>query len=131
MKRLYRWLTMILLVTLVSASLFAAVITYGFYRYGGDLPDYQQLLNYDPPTMTRIHASDGRLLAEYARERRVFVPIDAMPKILLYAFLSAEDKNFYSHRGVDPLSILRALFTNAWNFSHGNRRPIGASTITQ
>jgi len=64
-----------------------------------DLPDYEQLSKYDPPVMSRIHAADGTLLAEYARERRLFVPINAVPDQLKNAFLSAEDKNFYKHAG--------------------------------
>ena len=65
------------------------------WYFGRDLPDYQQLARYEPPIMTRVHAGDGRLLAEYATERRVFVPIAAIPKRVINAFLSAEDKNFY------------------------------------
>jgi penicillin-binding protein 1A len=108
----------------------AGGVLYAFYHYGRDLPDYQQLANYDPPTVTRVHAGDGRLLAEYAIERRVFVPIQAMPRRVINAFLSAEDKNFYSHPGVDFLSVLRAVVTNLVNLAQ-NRRPVGASTITQ
>jgi penicillin-binding protein 1A len=80
--------------------------------------------------MTRVHAGDGRLLAEYATERRIFVPIQAIPKPVINAFLSAEDKNFYNHHGVDPVSILRAAITDVSRF-RANRRPVGASTITQ
>ena len=68
---------------------------YLLYIYGRGLPDYQQLAEYEPPTVTRVHAGDGRLLAEYATERRVFVPVAAMPRRVIEAFLSAEDKNFY------------------------------------
>jgi penicillin-binding protein 1A len=100
------------------------------WYFGRDLPDYQQLAHYQPPIMTRVHAGDGRLLAEYATERRIFVPIQAIPKSVINAFLSAEDKNFYSHHGVDPTSILRAALTDVGRF-RANRRPVGASTITQ
>jgi penicillin-binding protein 1A len=100
------------------------------WYFGRDLPDYQQLAHYQPPIMTRVHAGDGRRLAEYATERRIFVPIQAIPKPLINAFLAAEDKNFYSHHGVDPVSILRAAITDVSRF-HANRRPVGASTITQ
>ena len=103
---------------------------YVFYKYGSDLPDYAQLETYEPPTMTRVHAADGRLLTEYATERRVFVPVGVMPKSLIQAFLAAEDKNFFEHRGVDFLSVARAAVTNISNFRE-NKRPIGASTITQ
>ncbi len=103
---------------------------YVFDKYGKNLPDSSFLKTYEPPTMTRVHAADGRLLAEYATERRVFVPVSAMPKRLVQAFLSAEDKNFYEHPGVDLLGIVRAALTNVRNFGK-ERRPVGASTITQ
>lgn len=102
----------------------------GLWYYGRDLPDYQQLANYEPPVTTRLHAGDGRLIAEYSRERRLFVPIEAIPKPVIQAFLSAEDKNFYEHSGIDPLGILRAVAQNVANLAQ-SRRPVGASTITQ
>ncbi|GGB44222.1 penicillin-binding protein [Roseibium aquae] len=95
-----------------------------------DLPDYTALKNYEPPVMTRVHAADGSLMAEYARERRMFLPIQAMPDQLKHAYLSAEDKNFYHHIGVDPEGIARAVVRYVQNFGTG-RRPEGASTITQ
>ncbi len=101
-----------------------------FYKYGRDLPDYTQLATYRPPVMTRVHAADGSLLAEYAREHRVFVPIEVIPKTLIQAFLSAEDKNFFDHPGVDIAGVVRAALTNLSNLGE-NRRPVGASTITQ
>src|SRR5271154_3264903 len=100
------------------------------WYFGRDLPDYQQLANFQPPITTRVQAGDGRLLAEYATERRVFVPIEAIPKRVINAFVSAEDKNFYSHHGVDPISMLRAALTDVGRW-RSNRRPVGASTITQ
>src|SRR4051794_16603286 len=100
------------------------------WHFGRDLPDYQQLADYEPPVTTRVYAGDGRLLAEHATERRVFVPIAAIPKRVVDAFLSAEDKNFYTHRGVDPISMLRAALTDLGRWG-SNRRPVGASTITQ
>lgn len=103
---------------------------YLLHKYGNDLPDYRQLADYQPPTVTRIHAGDGRLLAEYAQEKRVFVPVEAMPKRLIEAFLAAEDKNFYNHFGLDPVSIVRAVITNIRQIGQ-NRRLVGASTITQ
>src|SRR3546814_20018442 len=85
-------------------------------EYGRVLPDYGQLADYEPPTVTRVHAGDGRLLAEYATEKRVFVPMEAIPRRVVNAFLSAEDQNFYDHPGVDPISVLRAVVTNIANF---------------
>jgi penicillin-binding protein 1A len=102
----------------------------GLWYYGRDLPDYQQLANYQPPVTTRVHAGDGKLIAEFARERRLFVPIEAIPKPVIQAFLSAEDKNFYDHSGIDPLGIIRAVVQNVANLAQ-SRRPVGASTITQ
>ena len=88
------------------------------------------LRNYQPPVMSRIYDSDGRVIAELAAERRIFVPYSAIPERVKAAFISAEDQNFYSHGGVDPLAILRAAVTDLENL-HSGRRPIGASTITQ
>jgi len=95
-----------------------------------DLPDYEVLNSYEPPVTTRVHAASGELMAEYARERRLFLPIQAIPDRVKAAFLSAEDKNFYSHPGVDPIGLARAIVVNIQNLGSG-RRPVGASTITQ
>ncbi len=108
----------------------AAVAVLGVvYFYGRDLPDYNQLRNYEPPNMTRLYAADGRLLAEYAIERRVFVPIEAVPKRLRQAFLSAEDRSFYENPGVDVMGIMRAAVNNFTNKGEGGLA--GGSTITQ
>jgi penicillin-binding protein 1A len=101
-----------------------------FYTFGQALPDYRQLADYQPPVMTRVHAGDGRLLAEYAVEKRVFVPLKAMPKKVIEAFLAAEDKNFYEHAGVDFTGVARAILINLKNLG-SSRRLVGASTITQ
>ncbi len=101
-----------------------------FNHYSKDLPDYGQLAQYDPPTVTRLYAADGRLLAEYATEKRVFVPLPAIPKRVIYAFLSAEDKNFYKHTGIDLTGIGRAVYTNILYYGQG-RSLSGGSTITQ
>jgi penicillin-binding protein 1A len=100
-----------------------------YQHYSSDLPDVDGLRNYKPPVMSRVYAGDARLLAELATERRIFVPIGAIPPIVKQAFISAEDHNFYNHGGVDPLAIARAA---VFDLVHaGQRRPIGASTITQ
>src|SRR6201981_2285318 len=114
----------------VLAILGSALVGVTIWHFGRDLPDYQQLAHYQPPIATRVHAGDGRLLAEYATERRVFVPIQAIPKLVINAFLSAEDKNFYNHHGIDPASIVRAAITDVGRL-RANRRPVGSSTITQ
>ncbi|MBV9634459.1 MAG: penicillin-binding protein 1A [Methylobacteriaceae bacterium] len=97
------------------------------WRFEQGLPAYTQLQNYEPPVMTRVHAGDGSILAEYSRERRLYLPISAIPTLVKDAFISAEDKNFYTHNGVDPEGILRAVFSNL----QGKGRQQGASTITQ
>ncbi len=98
-----------------------------FAIYGKDLPDYAQLENYAPATLSRIYSGQGRLIDEFARERRVFTPIDEIPDLVKEAFISAEDKNFYAHHGFDPRGIVAALYDAA---VHGGRLR-GASTITQ
>src|SRR5476649_411948 len=100
------------------------------WHYSKDLPDYSQLQDYEPPVMTRVHATDGSLVAEYARERRLYLPIQAIPKLVLNAFIAAEDKNFYDHGGLDFQGIARAGLLYLQNFG-SSRRPQGASTITQ
>ncbi len=100
------------------------------WHFSQDLPDYSQLQDYEPMVMTRVHAADGSLLAEYSKERRLYLPIQAVPKLVINAFLAAEDKNFYEHGGVDYSGMARAALLYAQNFGSG-RRPQGASTITQ
>jgi penicillin-binding protein 1A len=100
------------------------------WHYSKSLPDYSQLQDYEPAVMTRVHAADGSLLAEYARERRLYLPIQAIPKLVTNAFIAAEDKNFYEHGGVDFSGIARAAVVFVQQYGSG-RRPQGASTITQ
>ncbi|HSV22804.1 MAG TPA: transglycosylase domain-containing protein, partial [Xanthobacteraceae bacterium] len=113
-------------VLLVAAGAFFGLL----YHFSKDLPDYSQLQDYEPPVMTRVHAADGELLAEYAKERRLYLPIQAVPKLVINAFISAEDKNFYEHSGLDVGGIARAGWLYIQNLG-SNRRPQGASTITQ
>lgn len=100
------------------------------WHFSKDLPDYSQLQDYEPPVMTRVHAVDGSLLGEYAKERRLYLPIQAVPKLVINAFLAAEDKNFYEHGGIDYTGMARAGVVYIQNYG-SNRRPQGASTITQ
>jgi len=121
--------------TLVSYALFLVILglialLLIFSYYGKSVDDYRKLATYEPPITSRLYASDGRLLAEYASEKRAFVPYEAMPKPLVQAFISAEDKKFFSHGGIDFVGIIRAVFQNIRYFGSG-RRMIGASTITQ
>ena len=124
-----------LFLTFVSLGLVAMIcgvvaVSYVISLYSSDLPDYRQLEDYKPPVVTRIYAGDGRLMEEYAREKRVFVPIEEIPQRVIHAFLSAEDKNFYRHAGVDLFAIARAIVSNIQKLGTG-QRPEGASTITQ
>ena len=110
----------------------SAVAGYFIWNASKDLPSYEKLANYEPPVMTRIHAHDGQLIAEYARERRIFVPINTIPKVVLQAFLAAEDSRFYDHGGLDYIGIARAALNFAMikgGLKKGNIQ--GASTITQ
>ncbi len=102
------------------------------YQASKDLPDYESLSKYEPPVMTRIHAHDGSLISEFARERRIFVPVTSIPKRVLGAFLSAEDRRFYEHGGLDFQGIARAVYAAVeTKMRGGNKRAQGASTITQ
>ena len=125
--RLVGWLVSLAVVGgVVAAAAAFAVIRY----YGADLPDHETLTHYQPPMMSRVYAGDARLLAELATERRIVVPYSAVPDVVKQAFISAEDQNFFEHKGVDPIAIARAAIYDIMQYGSG-RRPIGASTITQ
>lgn len=130
MKKLSKILLTLFFLAILGGMVGAGVIFWGFWHFGKGLPDYDQLARYEPPVMTRVHASDGSLIAEYARQRRLFVPVGSIPRQVKDAFLAAEDANFYEHIGIDFKGILRAFVTNVKNLGQG-RRLVGASTITQ
>ncbi|HWA30896.1 MAG TPA: penicillin-binding protein 1A [Rhizomicrobium sp.] len=116
---------------LAGLALLGVLVLFGYvYSLSRDLPSVEALQDYQPPVTTRVYAGNGDLLGEYARERRIFVPIEFVPKLVIEAFTSAEDKNFYSHPGVDPSGIARAAIKDVGLVLEG-RRPQGASTITQ
>ncbi len=107
-----------------------ALVLWAVIYYGRDLPDYRQLESYEPAVVTRVHAGDGSLLKEYSTKPRIFIPINAVPDELIAAFLSAEDKNFYTHHGLDYLGMIRGNLRNLYNLASG--KPLqGGSTITQ
>ncbi|MAJ02508.1 MAG: penicillin-binding protein [Rickettsiales bacterium] len=106
------------------------IITSILWYFGKDLPDFEQLSDYEPPVVSRIFASDGNFLEEYSRENRIFSSFEHFPKNLVHCFLVAEDTNFYSHIGFDLKSIVRAFAKNISNIFN-SKRPEGASTITQ
>ena len=101
-----------------------------FFYFSSGLPDYKKLSNYQPPISSRVYSKEGSLIAEYALEKRLFVPYDSIPNKVINSFLSAEDKNFFNHPGVDAKGILRATINNIKNIL-GDKRLEGASTITQ
>ncbi len=127
--RIFSWLFWIAAAGMAAAGVAALIVTDHFSR---GLPAYGWLATYEPPVATRVHAGDGRLLAEFAVEHRLFVPVEAIPMRVVDAFLAAEDKTFYSHAGLDPVGLLRAVYTNVRSrLSNAARRPVGGSTITQ
>ncbi|HYS47903.1 MAG TPA: transglycosylase domain-containing protein, partial [Xanthobacteraceae bacterium] len=130
MKLLLRFLGFLFTVGTIFFLVGIALTAGLFWHFSKGLPDYSQLQDYEPPVMTRVHAADGSLLAEYARERRLYLPIQAVPKLVINAFIAAEDKNFFDHGGLDISGIIRAGWIYVQNFG-SNRRPQGASTITQ
>ncbi len=119
----------------ISTCFFFAVIAFilvitSVWQISQELPEYRQLAEYTPAVTTRLYAGDGQVMMEYAFEKRLFVPEDKIPERVKQAFISAEDKTFYHHFGIDPVGIMRAVLVNIKNLGSG-RRPTGASTITQ
>ncbi len=101
-----------------------------FWYFSSDLPDYKILADYKPAVSSRVHSGEGQLIAEYALQKRLFIPYESIPDKVIYSFLSSEDKNFFSHPGVDAKSITRAIIKNLRNY-FSEKRLEGASTITQ
>ena len=85
------------------------------WSFSNKLPDYKFLKNYKPAVSSRVYAGDGQLIAEFSTQKRLFVPYNAIPKKVLYSFLSAEDKNFFTHPGIDAKGVLRAVIKNFKN----------------
>lgn len=125
-----RWLGKLFSITLLVGFLgFLSAIAL-FFFFGSGLKDYMQLEHYEPPVTTRLYANNGQVFAEYAYEKRLFVPLAVVPDRVKQAFLAAEDKGFYEHGGLDFSSILKAALKNILLIGRG-KRPIGASTISQ
>src|SRR5580692_12661009 len=123
MRRIARFVGFIFATCAIVFVIVAAAVAAVVWKYQQDLPDYSQLQNYEPPVMTRVHAGDGSLLAEYFHERRLYLPSSAIPPLVKEAFISVEDKNFYTHSGVDPEGIARAVLV----MLQGSKRVEGAS----
>ena len=116
------------LIVFFSTMIIFIFSTLWYFSIG--LPDYKKLSNYQPPISSRVYSEDSKLIAEYALEKRLFIPFESIPDKVVNAFLSAEDKNFFTHPGIDAKGILRAVVKNIKNISQ-NKRLEGASTITQ
>ena len=116
------------IIIFVLVLIFFALSTLWYFSIG--LPDYKKLSNYQPPISSRVYSEDGKLIAEYAVQKRLFVPFESIPDVVINSFLSAEDKNFFSHPGIDAKGILRAVINNLKNITQ-KKRLEGASTITQ
>ena len=119
-------ITFLLLSVIIISLLFFTLL----WKYSPELPSYSKILKYKPELSSRLYSSDGVLLKSYHREERIFIPIERIPKRLINAFLSSEDKKFYSHFGIDPIAIIRAAISNILAI-FSNQKVIGASTITQ
>jgi len=120
-----------LIKTAIVIVLFIFFLSFSALWYvSSGLPDYKKLETYEPPVSSRVYANNGDLIAEYAIEKRLFIPYEAIPTPVINAFLSAEDKNFFKHPGIDPKGIIRAIINNFKNIIN-NKRLEGASTITQ
>ena len=127
MKKTLNHLTKIL----ISFFLFIFFMIFSaFWYFSSGLPDYKKLANYEPPVSSRVYGDSGELIAEYAIQKRLFIPIESIPDVVINSFLSAEDKNFFVHPGVDAKGITRAILNNIENILQGKRLE-GASTITQ
>ncbi len=120
-----------ILVLLLSISLLTMIVIFSIlWTFSNNIPDYKFLKNYKPPVSSKMYSGDGDLVADFSKEKRIFVPYSAIPSNVINAFLSAEDKNFFTHPGVDAKGVLRATFNNITNIMTSKRLE-GASTITQ
>ena len=120
-----------ILIILSSLLLLTGILIFGIlWSYSNNIPDYKFLKNYKPPVSSKVYSGNGDLVADFSTEKRIFVPFNSIPKNVIYSFLSAEDKNFFSHPGVDAKGVLRAVINNVSNLI-SSKRLEGASTITQ
>jgi len=120
-----------ILMLVSSVFLFIAIcILAVLWAFSNNLPDYRFLKNYKPPVSSKVYSGEGELVSDFSSEKRIFVPYEAIPKKIIHSFLSAEDKNFFTHPGVDAKGVLRAIINNIYNLINSKRLE-GASTITQ
>ena len=125
-----KFLKNILFISLSLVLLLGILIFGVLWTYSNNIPDYKFLKNYKPPVSSKVYSGDGELIADFSKEKRIFIPYNSIPKNVINSFLSAEDKNFYSHPGVDAKGVLRAVVNNISNIITSKRLE-GASTITQ
>ena len=119
-----------LIISLSFVLLVGILIISTLWTYSSNIPDYKFLKNYKPPVSSKVYSGNGELVADFSKEKRIFVPFNSIPKNVINSFLSAEDKNFFSHPGVDAKGVLRAIINNISNLI-SSKRLEGASTITQ
>ncbi len=120
-----------IIIAFISFLLLFSILALGIlWNFSNNIPDYKFLKNYKPPVSSKVYSGNGELVADFSQEKRIFVPYGAIPKNVINAFLSAEDKNFFSHPGVDAKGVLRATINNIQNILKSKRLE-GASTITQ
>ncbi len=124
------FLKKIFILTISFILLSGVLIISVLWTFSNDLPDYKFLKKYKPPVSSKVYSGNGELVADFSQEKRVFVPFNSIPKNVINAFLSAEDKNFFSHPGVDARGVIRAVINNISNIM-SSKRLEGASTITQ
>ena len=106
-----------ILIILLTFILLAGILIFSvLWTYSNKIPDYKFLKNYKPPVSSKVYSGDGELVADFSKEKRIFVPYNSIPKNVIYSFLSAEDKNFFSHPGVDAKGVLRAILNNIQNY---------------
>ena len=118
-------------IIILIISLLAFIGVFGIlWTFSNKIPDYKFLKNYKPPVSSKMYSGNGDLVADFSQEKRIFIPYSAIPNKVIHAFLSAEDKNFFSHPGVDAKGVLRATINNIKNIVTSKRLE-GASTITQ
>ena len=120
-----------IIIAFISFSILFSIIILGIlWNFSNNIPDYKFLKNYKPPVSSKVYSGNGELVADFSQEKRIFIPYESIPKNVVSAFLSAEDKNFFSHPGVDAKGVLRATINNFKNIMTSKRLE-GASTITQ
>ena len=127
MNKFFRYI-FILITSFILLSAISIISV--LWTYSNDLPDYKFLKSYKPPVSSKVYSGNGDLVADFSKEKRVFVPFNSIPKNVINAFLSAEDKNFFKHPGVDAKGVIRAVINNISNIL-SSKRLEGASTITQ